>query len=283
MLHMVQTIMSAYHHIIVFPKPNDTHAERVASVIADICTQQGLDVTLRDAVTKDALTTPKSLCIVLGGDGTFLAAAHTLYGASIPLVGINFGHLGFLTELEYNDAENLITEVLTENGAREQRPYYELTITRNSAPVEQPMCFINDAVIQRHPDNKMLKFNINVRDKKMVENARADGLIISTPTGSTAYNLSASGPLVHPELNGLILTPICPHTLSLRPIVIPPYNVNVTLTNERGLLSLDGKETLEIQPNDTVSIQRSSYSYTIYHVHEHNFFTLLRHKLGWSA
>lgn len=279
---MVQPIMFTYQHIILFPKPNDADAEKAAKVLHDIFSDKGLSVTPRPAITKETLSQPKSLCIVMGGDGTFLAAAHALYGSSIPLLGINFGHLGFLTELEFDNATALVDEILTGTGEREQRPYYELTIIRDNTPIHEAECFINDAVIQRRPNNKMLKLNVTVQDMVMVENARADGLIISTPTGSTAYTLSASGPLVHPALNGLILTPICPHTLSLRPIVIPPYNVSISLTHEHGLLSLDGKETIEIEANDIITIQRSSYSYTIHHVKERNFFKLLRRKLGWS-
>lgn len=220
-----------------------------------------------------------NIAVALGGDGTYLTAAFHLYGKSVPLVGINSGRLGFLAEF---DAEETSMSKLFGGATNETlRPYFHATVCRGDTCfiVDEP--FLNDAVIQRHAIDKMLEFSINVREK-FVTKTRADGMIISTPTGSTAYNLSSGGPIVHPQLEALILSPICPHTLSFRPVVIPPKEVTVTVDSDSAILSLDGREGINLEVGDKIVIKQSGTDLRQLESLEYNFFDLLRHKFGWD-
>ena len=219
---------------------------------------------------------PHALCLVIGGDGTFLAAAHQLHGRDIHLAGINLGHLGFLTDLDAAHLEAHLKRLLAADAPLETRPYYTCCAPSGCE------VFVNDAVIQRQPDEKMLHFSIWV-DEQLVTTSRADGLVIATPTGSTAYNLSAGGPVLHPALSGLVLSPLCPHTLTFRPVVIPPAPVRLRLESaDTAALSLDGRRTISLQTGDSLTVETSPHTFTLRHANSMGFFGVLRRKMQWS-
>ena len=235
-----------------------------------------------EEVTPENLPTENNLAIVLGGDGTFLAAANALYGTNTPIMGINLGNLGFLTETDPEHATTLLAEVLENKVTIEERPYFLVNVTRNGKTLWEESSFLNDVVLHRNTHEKMVSFAVEI-DGKFVTTSRADGVVIATPTGSTAYNLSTGGPIVYPTMEALILSPICPHTLSYRPVVLPSGTVKLTLKSTHGTLSTDGCGATDLAEGDIISISPSDKKLHLIHSKGRNFYGLLRHKLGWDS
>jgi NAD+ kinase len=269
-----------FEHALLFVK-EDEAAAAAADRLKIMLEQRFIEVHMVNGTLPQV---ENALTFVLGGDGTFLSAAQKLYGTDIPMSGINLGHLGFLTELDEADLDQNLDTLLGEEATVEQRPYHVCTLSRQGKELWTDVPFINDAVIQRQPDHRMIQLSVTVRDQTVIQHTRADGLIIATPTGSTAYNLSTGGPILHPAVGGLVLAPICPHTLSFRPIVIPPFPVTMTLESEdQALLSLDGRRTSPVKPGDIMKIHQSQHKLTLRHARPRSFFTTLRHKLRWDV
>lgn len=223
-----------------------------------------------------------NIAIALGGDGTLLSTGRCLFGHQTPILGINFGHLGFLTETESHEAKDTLLKILEGAYVEESRPYFTATILRDGHQAYPPQPFINDAVIQRNADERMLKFSVHAANAFITE-MKADGLIVATPTGSTAYNLSAGGPIVSPAVDALILAPICPHTLSFRPIILPPEEMMLTNSSPLSHLSLDGRKNIELKQGDIVQINKSKHVLTLIHHEKMSFYKLLEKKLGWDG
>ena len=270
----------SFDHAFLFLKPTP-EAEAFAERVEALLEAKNLPSTRITDTLPDA---QNPIAFVLGGDGTFLRATHTLYGTDIPICGINLGHLGFLTEVDQTDIETSLDKLLADHAPTESRPYYLCTVKdAHENVVEQNMPFMNDIVLQRETANKMIQFAANT-EHRFITSVRADGVIISTPTGSTAYNLSVSGPILHPDVEALILAPICPHTLSFRPIVLPPQKVRLELeSDEGGLLSLDGCDPIVITKGMIIEVALSSEKITLRHAEPRDFFNLLRHKLRWDG
>jgi NAD+ kinase len=270
----------SFEHALLFVK-EDEAATAAAERLQVMLEQRFIDV---HTVNGSLPEVDNALAFVLGGDGTFLTAAQKLYETDIPIAGINLGHLGFLTELDEANLDEHLDTLLGADATVEQRPYHACTLSRQGKALWTDVPFINDAVIQRQPDHRMIQLSVTVKEQTVIQHTRADGLIISTPTGSTAYNLSTGGPILHPAVGGLVLAPICPHTLSFRPIVIPPFPVMMTLESEdQALLSLDGRRTSPVKPGDIMKIHQSPHQLTLRHARPRSFFTTLRHKLGWDV
>ncbi len=268
-----------FEHALLFIKPTK-EAKAITSELEELLTGFGLNSIRVEDWKVPPVSNP--LAIVLGGDGTFLSAAMAIYGKGIPICGVNLGNLGFLTEMDASDLQDSLEIIINECGHEERRPYYTCSIIKDDKPVWEEQPFINDAVLQRHPDNKMVKFTTHVNGKLM-NSTRADGVIISTPTGSTAYNLSAGGPILHPDVPALTLSPICPHSLTFRPVVFPATTLQITLDNaDPALLSLDGRANHEITSGSIMVVEPSPYTLTMLHAHKRNFFGLLRQKLQWN-
>jgi NAD+ kinase len=223
-----------------------------------------------------------NVVIVLGGDGTFLSAARYIHHKNCPITGINLGNLGFLTETEATGANAYLEEIFNGTLIKECRPYFLISVERGGKQFIEDRPIINDAIIQRNSDEKMISFSVEVEGKQVTNHTKADGIIVATPTGSTAYSLSSGGPIVYPTLDALILSPICPHKLSFKPIVIPTSNIRITLEAEVGHLSLDGRRNMVLEQNDIVTIKRSQHTLCVLHNPKRNFFDLIRTKLGWD-
>lgn len=239
---------------------------------------------IEDIETVDAyeVAEENNLVIVLGGDGTFLSAVRYIHGKSCPITGVNFGNLGFLTETEIEYVTDHIEDILKDNIIKEERPYFLVSVERKGKVFIKQRPIMNDAIIQRNSDEKMVSFSVQADGKQVTNSTRGDGLIIATPTGSTAYNLSANGPIVYPTLDALIISPICPSKLSFKPIVIPPVNLRITLETDKGHLSLDGRRNMVLEQGDIVTISKSPYTLRMLHNNKRNFFDLIRTKLGWD-
>ena len=225
------------------------------------------------------------LVVVLGGDGTLLSVARTL-AAGIPILGVNLGNLGFLTEISRGELYPAMVQVLAGRFKTEERSLLDVELKRNGG-TGAPLRFrvLNDAVIAKSALARIIELTLSV-DGHLVARYRSDGLIISTPTGSTAYNLSAGGPILYPLLPVSVLTPICPHALSLRPIVVPDTGkIEVTLETQREevYLTLDGQEGTSMGYQDVVCVTRSKAMVRLAKVSERSFYDNLRGKLRWGG
>ena len=237
-----------------------------------------------DGVPLEALTQSVDLCVVLGGDGTVLATARAIGKRDLPILGINLGHLGFLTAIAPEEVGTAFAAVFEGEYSVRKRARLEVVTSNGNREVDSGLV-LNDAVFTNRPDvARLIQLETRV-DGREVATYRADGLIVSTPTGSTAYNLSASGPILEPAVPAMILTPICPHTLSLRPVVVSDESI-VTVEpqgDELVRLTLDGQVGRTLEPGDMVKVTRSSYPVSFIELPESDHFETIRRKLGWAS
>lgn len=225
------------------------------------------------------------LVIVVGGDGSMLGAARALAQHKVPVLGINRGTLGFLTDILPEHLESQISEVLAGNYTIEQRFLLEAEVRRNGAVIGQGDA-LNDVVFHPGKSTRMIEFELFI-DGQFVYSLKADGLIIATPTGSTAYALSAGGPIMHPRLDAIVIVPMHPHTLSSRPIVVDADSeLKVVVAEDMSiypLVSCDGQNHVTCAPGDTLHIQRKPQKLSLIHPLDHNFYAVCRDKLGWGS
>lgn len=223
------------------------------------------------------------LVIVLGGDGTLLSVAR-LMGGGAPLLGVNLGRLGFLTEVGRAELYPSLVEVLAGRFGIEERGMADVELLPAGGGARSFRA-LNDAVIAKSAVARIIELSLSV-DRLPVTRYRADGLIVSTPTGSTAYNLSAGGPILHPALGVTVIAPICPHTLTLRPIVVPDVaEVEVVLETAQELvhLTVDGQEGADLAVGDRVRYRRSTVTARLVRATQRTFWETLRGKLGWGG
>lgn len=223
------------------------------------------------------------LVIVLGGDGTFLSTARAIAGTQALLLGVNLGHLGFLTELSKNDMYPLLENILAGKFQIDERSMLEISVTRNGQLVKTATAF-NDVVVNQATIARMLRTDVWIDGNHLVEYA-SDGLLVSTPTGSTGYSLAAGGPLLHPSLPAFVLTPICPHMLSTRPIVIPDtaeVGIEVVSPANNVNLTVDGQEVIILETEDAVRVRKSPYIVRMIRVPGRSYYELLRDKFHWN-
>src|ERR1700685_1133975 len=211
------------------------------------------------AMTREEMAAKVDLLIVLGGDGTLLAAARALGGHNVPILAVNLGGLGFLTSVTLDELYPVLEAILAGEHRTSERMMLEAEIVHSNKPAER-LTALNDAVANKAALARMLDFDVHV-DHHHVGRYRADGLIVATPTGSTAYSLAAGGPIIHPDLDAFVITPICPHMLTNRPLVVPD-TARVELESTPGAeplrLTLDGQMEFTLERGDLVSIRRSA-------------------------
>jgi NAD+ kinase len=238
----------------------------------------------RTALEREALAQQSDLAVVLGGDGTLLAMAKAIAesGRDIPILAVNFGSLGFLTEITRPELHQALDAVLAGRASYDLRMMLCGVATR--AKVSHMA--LNDVVFSRTALSRMIELSVSVGDQ-FVTAVKADGLIVATPTGSTAYNLAAGGPIVHPAMDALVLTPIAPHTLSNRPIVIPAEReVRVTSTSTNAgdevYVTMDGQTGFGLQEGDELTITRAERPLRLVRSTTRSYFEVLRQKLKWN-
>jgi len=222
------------------------------------------------------------LAIVLGGDGTMLAIARQLAPYKVPLIGINLGRLGFMTDIPFEQMQSALTEMLAGQHQQERRTLLEGTVIRDGKQISSGLAF-NDIVVARDAGAGMVELKVTVDDNFMY-NQRSDGLIISTPTGSTAYALSAGGTLMHPNVAGIIFVPIAPHALSNRPIVVPDSSkiiIEISAGREASV-NFDMQSFSNLMLGDQIHIQRSTHAISFLHPKDWNYFHTLREKMHWN-
>jgi NAD+ kinase len=236
-------------------------------------------------VPKTKIVEPCDLILVLGGDGTFLSISRLMRNRSVPILGVNMGQLGFLTEIKKSEAEQALKSIL--DGAplvTNERVLLEVTLKRKKKVIFQGPV-VNDAVISKGAIARIIEVQVAV-DGRWVHNVRADGIIVGTPTGSTAYSLAAGGPIIEPSLPALILTPICPHSLTQRPLVIPDSSqIELKLAQRPGhvFLTLDGQDAVDLLDDDVVTVRKfTKHPLRFISSPTRDYFSLLREKLKFG-
>jgi NAD+ kinase len=235
------------------------------------------------ALPRPDLADKIDLLIVLGGDGTLLSAARALNGHQVPILAVNLGGLGFLTSVTREELYPVLERVLEGKHKTSQRMMLNAQIIRNGSPAEQQVA-LNDAVINKAALARMLDFDVYV-DGSQIGRYRADGLIVATPTGSTAYSLAAGGPILHPHLDAFVITPICPHMLTNRPLVIPDTSrveIDIAAAEEPVYLTLDGQVGFQLQAEDRVGISKSESRVYFVQSPQKTYYEVLRSKLRWG-
>ncbi|MGC2238969.1 MAG: NAD(+)/NADH kinase [Pyrinomonadaceae bacterium] len=236
-----------------------------------------------DTVESEKFKSEADLIVVLGGDGTMLSTARLTGNREVPVLGINYGSLGYLTEFRIEEMFAALEEILSGHYELDRRVMLEVEHRRGAELLGKGRV-LNDVVINKAALARIIEIEVSL-NHLFVNSFRADGLIIATPTGSTAYNLSAGGPIVYPSMEAVVLTPICPFTLTNRPIVIPDdAEINLTLKNESDgvALTLDGQIGYSMKTGDTVSIRKSPTTFNLVQPPNRNYFDVLRNKLKWG-
>lgn len=272
-------------------KQKHGEAIRLAVEVSEWLQRRGVAVALDEAVVRGRglagveVFRPESPCdliVVLGGDGTLLSVARSA-APGVPILGVNMGTLGFLTEINRGELYPALVEILSGAFETVDRSLFEVELRRAGGAV-QTYKVLNDVVVNKSALARIIHLRVRV-DGRLIAEYRADGLIVSTPTGSTAYNLSAAGPIVHPGLPVAVLTPICPHTLTMRPLVIPDSSqlaIRLETPDEDVYLSIDGQEGTTFGYQDQITVSRSKEPASMVKVSPRTFYDALRTKLRWG-
>ncbi len=283
--------MARIQKVSIVIKRSGDEAKQIGAGLLQHLRDQGCEVAV-DASLAVSLglepATPEQLrsvqlCVVVGGDGTLIRAVRLLDGAEVPVFGVNAGSLGFLTEIPRAQATTLLDQALAGTAPVEPRNKLRVRLMRGTQQIVDEEV-LNDAVINRGAFSRMVELKTRV-DGAEVTSYRADGLIVASPTGSTAYSLAAQGPLLHPSMEAILINPICPHSLSQRALVVPDRaQIEVELHTAQGeiLLSLDGQSTHSLEAGDRVLVNRAPHRALLVKNPQLDFYGVLRAKLRWG-
>ncbi|MFC6644884.1 NAD(+)/NADH kinase [Granulicella cerasi] len=279
----------------IISKPQKPELEPILVELLAWLKDHGFEVTLdeqtaiylgrpQDGVERTQLAAKRhQIVITLGGDGTLLSAARAFAHTGTPILGINLGSLGFLTEVPVADMYRTLESWLNGTAVLDSRWLMHTELIREGQ-VFRSFEALNDVVLAKGAIARMGEFAIEL-DRQPVANFKADGVIISTPTGSTAYTLAANGPILMPTVDAMVLTAICPHLLTIRPIVVPGHSrisVTVNVVPHETYLTVDGQEAVELQLGDRIDCCRSESSIRLLRLNENGLFNVLRQKLSWG-
>lgn len=275
-------------------KPHIRGATKIVTSVVDWLRRRGIEPLVEDRfarhVGKTIRTFPprdppgvSDLIIVIGGDGTFLSVVRSMGSRQVPILGVNAGSLGFLTDTSLPDLYTALESVLAGNYNIDSRMMLDAELVRGGEVVAKQVV-LNDVVITKGAIARMIELGVEI-NRQRVAVIRADGIIVCTPTGSTAYSLSAGGPILYPGIGSMILTPICPHTLTYRPVVVSDRSrVELTLQSSSGEVyaTFDGQVSVPMLQNDTVRAAKSKSRLKLVSLPGHNYFRVLGHKLRWA-
>lgn len=249
--------------------------------------ERALPSTLRGAslraLVREEIPSQTEMIIVLGGDGTLLSVARLVGSRGVPILGVNLGGLGFLTEITLEELFRVLDQVVQGDFVTDERTVFQTSVIRREERLAE-FIVLNDAVINKGALARIIDIETSINGEYLTT-FKSDGLIISTPTGSTAYNLSAGGPIVHPSLHCIIITPICPHTLTNRPIMIPDDVVVRAMLQSKQqevLLTLDGQQGFVLEYGDTVEVKKAEGKIFLIKSPYRHYFEVLREKLKWG-
>lgn len=277
--------------VIVFRKDTPLakqKAKEVAIWLMDrgvkICSHPQQSLSLgKQSIPKVKTLAGVDLVIVLGGDGTYLEAVRLLNKKAVPILGINMGSLGFLTNVPIEKMYDAIEATLSLKMQMRPRSMLDVKVKRKGKVLAQHRA-LNDLVIERGTNSHLTNFSLFI-DKHLISSIKSDGVIIATPTGSTAYNLAAGGPILHPETNSIVISPICPHSLTMRPIILPDsINLSFRLneTSKKAFLTVDGVHCGEISGSDEIQVKKCDSFHYVLRDPSHNYFHLLKEKLKFG-
>jgi NAD+ kinase len=280
----------------VIVKPNHAEAWKTACELTDWLESRGISVVGKprvydeslkecdiDTVTDEQFGSESDLIVVLGGDGTMISTARLVGDADVLVIGVNYGSLGYLTDFRIEEMFPAIEAIFRGEYEIDRRVMLYAEHWRGDEMIATGRV-LNDVVINKAALARIIEIDVSL-DGLAVNSFRADGLIVSTPTGSTAYNLSAGGPIIYPSMNAVVLTPICPFTLTNRPIVIPDtaiVELNLKNDNEGVVLTLDGQIGYTMKAADRVRIRKSPTTFNLVQPPNRNYFDVLRNKLKWG-
>ncbi len=259
----------------------DFLAQKKVQAFLDIDTALHFTVNLPTLLRQDM--TKDDLIVVIGGDGSLLSAANMAVQKKVPVIGINRGRLGFLTDISPTHLDKELGAVIEGHYHEENRFLLNLRLNQQKKIANTAL---NDIVLNRGNETHLITFDVYI-DEQFVSHYRADGLIIATPTGSTAYALSAGGPILHPRLNAIAIVPMFSHSLSARPLVVDTHTtimIKMTESNESAVeVSCDGHESHRIEPGQSITINKHHIPLRLLHPHEYHYYDTLRLKLGWGS
>ena len=277
----------------VVVKPNHKEAWETACRLSDWLTKRGINLIGKphtenkiydiQAAEVEEFKNNADLIVVLGGDGTMISTARLTGDREILVLGINYGSLGYLTEFRIEEMFPALEMILDGNYELDRRVMLDVEHMRGAETLAAGRV-LNDVVINKAVLARIIQIEVDL-DNLFVNSFRADGLIVATPTGSTAYSLSAGGPIIYPSMNAIVLTPICPFTLTNRPIVVPDTaKINLRLKNESDgvVLTLDGQIGYAVQTDDCIAIRKSATTFNLVQPPNRNYFDVLRNKLKWG-
>lgn len=289
-------MVEKFKKIGIIGKYADSSVSETLRALSDYLQSRDIDILLDDATAavwpdhgleianREQLGRKCDLAIIVGGDGTFLNAARSLAHHDIALLGLNLGRLGFLTDISPSDMQDRLDEIFAGQYTEEERFLLQCRVLRDGEQINQSDAF-NDVVIHKSDVARMIEVDTYINGT-FVYTLRSDGLIVSTPTGSTAYALSGGGPIIQPCLNAMTLVPICPHTMSNRPIVIDANTVVEIVVKGQGQvhaqISCDGQINLGVVAGDRIQIRKKEHPVNMIHPVDHDHFRILREKLNWG-
>ncbi|RMG27451.1 MAG: NAD(+) kinase [Gammaproteobacteria bacterium] len=258
---------------------------RDREILFDTSTIEHLDQTPATPLDRQTLAERADLVIVVGGDGTLLNAVRSLVDAGVPVVGVNLGRLGFLADVSPESMEEHLDRILSGQHYVDTRSLLHASVVRGEQTISDSLA-LNDVVIHKWDIARMIEYEVSI-DGRLLDTQRSDGLIVFTPTGSTAYALSAGGPLVKPGIDILGLVPICPHSLNNRPIVVDGQAVvDVHLRDghyTQAQITCDGQVNFSLLPGDHIRIRVHAHRARLIHPPDYDYFAILRNKFGWGT
>lgn len=268
----------------IAPHPNKPEAVQLAGEIADWLSSRGITPLISPDASNENLASA-DLLVILGGDGSMLRWGRLAAPHGTPMLGVNFGHYGFITEIEPEDLRSCLERVLAGDFTTSERVVLQATVIKNYNPVAT-YYGLNDVVVSKGPLARMISLHTYVGGKFIVTYA-ADGIIIASPTGSTAYSLSAGGPVVHPDVNVLIITPVCPHTLNVRSLVVPDgETIKIAGQCREGeadtMLTIDGQLGQHLSCSDAVEVSKADFAARLVQFESQSFFDKLQTRLRWG-
>ncbi len=269
-------VKSTLHNVVSWLRARNIRAI-LDTTSAGLLSEQG-------GIQKTQLAQEADVLLVLGGDGTMLNAARLAGERGIPILGVNMGGLGFLTEVRLENLYPSLERVFANDYVLDERLMLKTHVHRHGETVARGVV-LNDVVVSKGTLARMIELRINIQGQ-FVTNLRGDGLIVSSPTGSTAYSLSAGGPIVNPAVPSLMLTPICPHTLTHRPLIVPAHaEIDITLTSkdDGATATLDGQVGVAISQGDTIEVTISEHRTRLIRFPETQYYEVLREKLNWGV
>jgi len=290
---VIRRMPSGFRHAAIVGKYQARGIRPVLEEIAHFLVSQGLEVSFErdtalatgvtdfEALSPQAMGQHCDLAVVVGGDGTMLGIARELARCNVPLVGINQGRLGFITDIPFDQYQQALAPIVAGDYEEEQRAMLEGEVWRDDQCIFEGLS-LNDVVVSRGATASMVELSVDV-DGEFVANIRADGLIVATPTGSTAYSLSAGGPILHPSIGGWVLVPIASHTLSNRPIVLPDRGeVHIGIVAGKDVsANFDMQNLASLLHGDLVRVRRSAFKVRFLHPRGWSYYATLRRKLRW--